>query len=121
MDKASSVTPVVTGLLPNKIGNLTSENALRITLMGMLAKTEKKRVTYGRGIEQLCELILHAADVFGVLANKPRDRRVRLNWPSPLPEAQSEQLRQAQAKIAIGVPRKQVLIELGYGQCAEDE
>ncbi len=61
MDKTSGVTPVAAGILRNRIGNLSSGNALRVTLMGLLAKTQRKRVTYGRGIEQLCELRLPAA------------------------------------------------------------
>ncbi len=117
MDKTSGVSPVAAGLLRNKIGNLTSENALRVTLLGMLAKTEKKRVTYGQGIAQLCELILHAADVYGILTNDPSQRQVRIDWPSPLPENLSEQLDQAKAKVELGVPRQQVLTELGYADC----
>ena len=87
--------------------------------MGLLAKTEKKRVTYGVGVERICELILHAADVYGVLATKPSERSVRIVWPSPLPENLSEQLRQAKAKLDVGVSRKQVLAELGYAECAD--
>lgn len=117
MDKTSSVTPVAAGLLGGKIGNLTSENALRVTMLGLLAKTEKKRITYGAGIARLCELILHAADVTGVLRNDPRDRRVRLDWPSPLPQSEGERLRDAQLKLELGVPRHQVLTELGYAEC----
>jgi Phage portal protein, SPP1 Gp6-like len=117
MDKTSAVTAVAAGLLRNKVGNLTSENALRIVMMGLLAKTEKKRVTYGAGIAQLCELILHAADLFGVLKTEPRDRRIRLNWPNPLPADESQRLRDAKLKLEIGVPAKQVLTELGYADC----
>jgi hypothetical protein len=119
MDKTSGVTPVAAGLLRGKVGNLTSENALRITMMGLLSRTQKKRVTYGVGLERLCELILYAADVTGVLPNDPAERSVRIDWPSPLPENLSERLRDAEIKLKIGVPRKQVLTELGYADCAE--
>ena len=119
LDKTSGVTPVAAGLLRNRVGNLTSESALRVTLMGLLARTEKKRVTYGVGIERICEMILHAADVYGILATKPSERAVRIVWPSPLPENLSEQLRQAKAKLDIGVSRKQVLAELGYAECVD--
>jgi hypothetical protein len=105
-------------VLRNKVGHLTSENALRIVLMGLLAKTERKRVAYGAGIERMCELILHAADVLGVLPNGPEDRQVRLEWPSALPESQSQRLRDARLKLDLGVPARQVLTELGYGDCA---
>ncbi len=116
MDKASGVTPVAAGVLRAKVGNLTSENALRITLMGLLSKTERKRVTYGRGIARLCELILQALDCAGVLRSRPQDRRVELHWPSPLPENTIEKLQEAQLKLDVGVPQKQVLAELGYGE-----
>jgi hypothetical protein len=114
LDKASAVTPVAAGLLRNKVGNLTSENALRIVMMGLLAKTEKRRVMYGAGIERLCELILHAADLLGVLPNAAEDRAVRIDWPNPLPADEAQHLRNARTKIDIGVPPHQVLTELGY-------
>jgi hypothetical protein len=114
MDKTSAVPPVAAGLVEGKLGNLTSESALRVTLMGLLARTEKKRITYGQGIHRLCELLLHAADVHGVFPNKPEERSVRIDWPDPIPESESSQLRNAQRKLELGVPRQQVLTELGY-------
>ena len=120
MDKTSAVTPLAAGLLSGRVGNLTSENALRVTLLGLLARTEKKRVTYGAGIAKLCELILHAADVFDVLPNRPEERTVRLDWPSPIPENESQRLAQAKMKIDLGVPQRRVLTELGYGDCVPE-
>lgn len=114
LDKTSGVTPIAAGLLRNKVGNLTSENALRIVLLGLLAKTERKRVNYGAGIERMCELVLHAADVLGVLETRPEERAVRIDWPSPLPENESERLRDAKLKLELGIPARQVLTELGY-------
>ena len=114
MDKTSAVTPVVAGVIRDKIGNLTSENALRVVLMGLLARTEKKRVTYGEGIERLCELVLQLADHHDLLPNTPEERRVRLDWPNPMPLSQREQLDNARIKLDIGVPQSQVLAELGY-------
>jgi hypothetical protein len=114
MDKTSAVTPIAAGLLRSKVGHLTSENALRIVMMGLLAKTEKKRVTYGKGIEKVCELVLHTLDVAGVLPTTQHERRIKLHWPSPLPENDSQRLQDAALKLQIGVPRKQVLAELGY-------
>jgi hypothetical protein len=114
LDKASGVTAVAAGLLREKVGNLTSENALRIALSGLLAKTQRKRMTYGSGITRLCELILHAADVLNVLPNTPDERRVRIDWPNPLPDSETQRLHDAQLKLNLGVPRKQVLAELGY-------
>lgn len=118
LDKSSGVPPVAAGLLRDRVGNLTSENALRIVMMGLLAKTEKKRVTYGAGLQRLCELILHAADVHGLLPNRPEERRVRIDWPNPLPDSEAQRLRNAQRKLEIGVPREQVLAELGYATSA---
>lgn len=115
MDKTSAVTAAAAGLLRNKVGNLTSENALRIVMMGLLARTEKKRITYGNGITRLCELALHAADVHGIFRSYPDDRRLKLHWPSPLPEDSTQRLHEAQLKLALGVPSHQVLTELGYG------
>jgi hypothetical protein len=114
LDKASAVTPLAAGLLRNKIGHLTSENALRVTMMGLLARTEKKRVTYGQGIERLCELILAALDLAGVLRTGAEDRQVRLHWPSPLPENTTQRLKEAEMKLRLGVKPQHVLAELGY-------
>jgi len=117
LDKTSGVSPVAAGVLRGKVGNLTSQNAVRLVLMGLLARVERKRLTYGRGIEQLCELVLHAADVTGVLPNTPDERRVRIDWPDPVPENKAEQLDMAERKLALGVPRETVLSELGYADC----
>jgi Phage portal protein, SPP1 Gp6-like len=119
MDKTSTVSPLATGLLRAKVGNLTSENALRIVMMGLLAKIDKKRLTYGEGIERICELVLHTADVYGVLPNRPEERGVRLDWAEPLPDTDSQRLRNATLKLEVGVPRQQVLAELGYADQAE--
>lgn len=121
LDKTSGVSPIAAGVIRGKVGNLTSQNAVRLVLMGLLARTERKRVTYGNGLQQLCELILHAADVYGILPNRPDQRRVRINWPDPIPENQAEQLALAQQKLALGVPRETVLAEIGYGECGEPQ
>ncbi|MCC7145161.1 MAG: phage portal protein [Phycisphaeraceae bacterium] len=115
LDKTSSVTPLAAGLLRGRVGNLSSENALRVVLMGLLAKTERKRVCYGIGIERVCEMILHAADASGLLPNRMEERGIRIDWPSPLPENESQRLKEAKLKLELGVPAKQVLMELGYG------
>ncbi|MEM1211881.1 MAG: phage portal protein [Planctomycetota bacterium] len=114
LDKTSGVTPVAAGLVRGKVGNLSSENAIRIVLLGLTAKTERKRLLYGQGIARACELILHAAHNFGQLQTKPADRRVQLIWPNPTPEPESTRLRNAQIKRELGVPQDQVLRELGY-------
>lgn len=118
MDKTSGVSPIAAGVIRGKIGNLSSQNAVRLVLMGLLARVERKRVTYGAGLQRLCELILHAADVYGVLPNSPDERKVRVDWPDPVPENQRDQIELAQSKIELGVPRQTVLNELGYGDCS---
>jgi len=97
-----------------KIGNLSSANALRITLMGVLSKTARKRVTYGRGVAQMCSLVLEALDAMGILRTSPADRGVKLVWPDPLPEDLSEAAAAARTKRELGVPADRVLAELGY-------
>lgn len=119
MDKTSTVSPLATGLLRAKVGNLSSENALRIVMMGLLAKIDKKRLTYGEGIDRICGLVLHAADVYGVLPNRPEERGVRLDWAEPLPDTDSQLLRNAVLKLEVGVSQQQVLAELGYADQAE--
>jgi len=114
MDKTSSVTPVAAGVIEGKVGNLTSAVALRLTLMGTLSKTERKRYTYGRGIEQICSMALEMLDKANVFKTSPADRKVELVFASPLPENTLEKLQEAQIKKELGVPDAQVLGELGY-------
>jgi hypothetical protein len=114
MDKASGVPPLASGVVRAKIGNLTSENALRVTLMGLLSKTARKRVTYGRGMAEACRLVLLAAHRAGVLLTEPEDRGVRIEWPDPLPREERDVLDAALKKLQLGVSRERVLSEIGY-------
>jgi len=114
MDKASSVTTLAAGILKGKVGNLTSAVALRLTLMGILSKTDRKRFTYGNGLEKICGMILEILDKAGIYRSEHSDRQVDIIFPSPLPENTMEKLREAQIKKELGVPVEQVLRELGY-------
>jgi len=114
IDKSSSVTSVVAGVLKNKLGNLTSAVALRLTMMGMLSKTERKRYTYGVGLKDICRMVLSILDKSGIYETSERDRDVDIIFPSPLPENMMEKLREAQIKKELGVSTEQVLRELGY-------
>jgi hypothetical protein len=114
MDKTSGVTPVVAGVLKNKIGNLTSAVALRLTLMGMLSKNERKRFTYGDGLKRICKMVLGILDTASIYKTSEADRNIEVVFASPLPENMMEKLREAQIKKELGVPAEQVLRELGY-------
>ena len=114
MDKISGVTPVVAGVLKNKLGNLTSGVALKMTFMGMLAKTSRKQFTYGQGLKQIVQMVLHTLDVCGVYSTTPDDREIEVVWPNPLPEDVFDRLREAQMKKELGVSQEDVLRELGY-------
>jgi hypothetical protein len=115
MDKVSGVTPLAAGLLKDQLGNLSSATALKVVLMGTLARLERKRVTYGQGMVEANRLILEALDRFGILGTEAEDRDTRLHWPSPLPDDPGEKLAAAKAKRELGVPAETVLRELGYG------
>ena len=114
LDKASGVASVAAGILKGRVGNLTSAVALKVTLMGLLAKTERKRLSYGKGVTDICRLILTALDKTGVYPNTPDERVVELRWPSPLPENVMEKLQEGLMKQQLGVPQDQILKELGY-------
>ncbi len=114
MDKVSGVTPVVAGVLKDKLGNLTSAVALRLTLMAMLSKNERKRFTYGQGLQNICAMVLAMLDRAGVYQTEQTDREIEIIFPSPLPENVMEKLKEAQIKKQLGVPTEQVLRELGY-------
>jgi len=114
MDKVSAVTPLAAGLIKGNIGNLTSATALKVVLSGLLARTAKKRLTYGAGLKQLAELVLHWLDHCGVLRTQQADRRVGIHWATPLPVDEGDQLRNAQVKANLGLPSELILRELGY-------
>ncbi|MCH7557509.1 MAG: phage portal protein [Planctomycetes bacterium] len=114
LDKVSGVTPVVAGVLKNKLGNLTSAVALRLTLMGMLSRNERKRFTYSDGLKRICRMVLAILDTANIYKSSEVDREVDIVFPSPLPENMMEKLKEAQIKKELGVPTEQVLRELGY-------
>ncbi|MFN4241806.1 MAG: phage portal protein [Tepidisphaerales bacterium] len=114
MDKASGVPPVAAGLIRDRVGQLSSAAALRVTLQALLAKTDRKRATYGRGIAELGELILLHLHASGQLPSRPEERVLRLSWPSPLPESGAERLHEAELKLKLGIPPETVRRELGY-------
>ncbi len=114
MDKVSAVTPLVAGVLKNKLGNLTSAVALRLTLMGMLSKNDRKRFTYSEGIRKICRMVLEILDTANIYKTDEADRDVEIIFPSPLPENTMEKLKEALVKKELGVPAEQVLRELGY-------
>jgi Phage portal protein, SPP1 Gp6-like len=114
LDKLSGVPPLASGVVRAKIGNLSSENALRVTLMGLLSKTARKRVAFGRGMSEVCRLVLEALDHLDILKTSEQEREVRIEWPDPLPRDERQTLAAAQQKLDLGVPRSIVLSELGY-------
>jgi hypothetical protein len=114
MDKASGVTPVVAGILKDRLGNLTSAVALRLTFMGMLSKNERKRHTYSEGIKRICRMVLNMLDTANLYKTNEDEREVEVVFASPLPEDVMEKLKEAQIKRELGVPAEQVLRELGY-------
>lgn len=114
LDKTSGVPPVAAGTIRDRVGQLSSAAALRVTLQALLAKTERKRATYGRGIAQMCELGLAWLATAGLLPTGDEERVIDINWPSALPENSLERLREAEIKARLGVPRETVLREIGY-------
>jgi hypothetical protein len=114
MDKTSGVTPVVAGVLKNKLGNLTSAVALRLTFMGMLSKNERKRFAYSEGLKRICKMVLAILDAANIYRTCEAEREIDIIFPNPLPEDTMERLKEAEIKRELGVPTEQVLRELGY-------
>jgi hypothetical protein len=86
MDKVSGVTPVVAGVLKNKLGNLASAIALRRPFMGMMGKQYPKQMPYGKGLTQICEMILETLDKAGVYKTRQAEREVNVVFRNPLDE-----------------------------------
>lgn len=114
LDKVSAVTPLAAGLIRGNVGYLSSATALKVLLGGLLARTSRKRLSYGSGLTQIVEMVLGYLDTIGVLRTRPEDRRIEIHWPNPLPANEGEQLRNAQIKAQLGLPMERILAELGY-------
>ncbi len=114
MDKISAVPPLAGGVVRAKLGNLSSANALRVTLMGLIAKTERKRIAYGRGMERIGSLILRALHESGTLRFSEPDRALRTVWPALPFEEESDRLAAARQKQELGIDPRRVLAELGH-------
>ena len=108
------MSPIAAGAIKNRIGNLTSAAALRITLFALLAKNDRKRTTYGAGLQRVCELALAWLDHARLYRTSDAERGVEIHWPSPLPENEIESLQEAEVKVRLGVAKEVVLKELGY-------
>lgn len=114
LDKASAVPPLAGGVVRARIGNLSSATALRVTLLSLLAKTERSRASYGRGIERASAFALRALASAGLIGESVAGAHLRVIWPEPLPVEAGEQLREAKSKVELGVSGERVLRELGY-------
>jgi hypothetical protein len=90
MDKVSGVSPLAAGLVRGNVGQLTSATALRVLLSGLLARTARKRLTYGAGLVRLGQLVLGYLHRRGVLATTRAERRLEVIWPDPLPIAEPD-------------------------------
>lgn len=115
LDKISAVTPLAAGLIRARVGTLSSENAMRISLLGILSKTLRLRQLYGRGLSDLCSMVLAALDQSGWLRTEQCDRCIEPLWAPPIPQDESRVLADALVKRDLGVPSEVILAELGYG------
>ncbi|MEM7229831.1 MAG: phage portal protein [Planctomycetota bacterium] len=120
MDKASGVAPAAAGHIQSRVGNLTSENAVRISLLGTIAKVNRKRVTYEQGIRNLCAMVLHVLDAHGILRTQESDRAVNVIWSDALPPDESRRIEDALKKAELGVPTATLRSELGYPDRPDD-
>ncbi len=114
LDKISGVSPIAAGAIKQKLGNLSSAAALRVTLQSLTTKTIRKRAAYSQGLGAVARQIFELLARTGRIAHRPEDWGIEVLWGPILPEDASEQLAQAQAKINLGIPARIVLKELGY-------
>ncbi len=113
LDKISGVPPLAGGVVRAKLGNLSSANALRVTLMGLIAKTQRKRIAYGRGMERVGGLVLRALHESGRLRVPEAERGLRTVWPGFVFEDERDRLAAARARTELGVDPDRVLADLG--------
>ncbi len=114
MDKTSGVSPIAAGAIKGRIGRLSSAAAMRVTLLALLGRTERKRTTYGTAIAQMCDLALAWLDRAGLFATDGAERGIDIHWPSPIPANEQDRLDEAKSKQDLGIDPKQIARELGY-------
>jgi len=115
LDKASAVSALAAGNLPARVGALSSENAMRISLLGILSKVERKRRLYGAGIAQALALGLAMLDKAGVFATTEAERALAISWGSAIPFDADSQADAAQAMRGLGVPADEAREAAGVG------
>ncbi len=113
LDKISGVPPVASGVIEARVGNLTSANALRVTMVGLISKTNRKRVTYGRGVIAASEMVLAAAGDAGLIELSLGDRELKVEWPDPLPIDEQEIAQSARIQRELGVPAQRIAERFG--------
>ncbi len=113
MDKVSGVPPVASGVIEARVGNLTSANALRVTMVNLISRTNRKRVTYGRGVVSVSEMVLAAAGDAGLVETRLGDRELKIEWPDPLPVGDEELAASARARRELGVPDDRIAEHFG--------
>jgi hypothetical protein len=84
-----------------------SGTALQVMYQPLVERTATKRRLYGRLIEDISRACL-------AMMGQPSDIDLRINWPTALPENESETLEASEAKLRVGVSKATVLQELGY-------
>lgn len=120
LDKVSGVPPVASGVVEARVGNLTSAAALRVTMVNLISRTNRKRVTYGRGVIEISEMMLRAAAGAGLVEAGLGDRELRMEWPDPLPIGGEELAAAARAKRELGVPTDRIAEEFGIVPVGEE-
>ncbi|GAB5497454.1 MAG: hypothetical protein Phyf2KO_25340 [Phycisphaerales bacterium] len=113
LDKVSGVPPVASGVIEARVGNLTSANALRVTMVNLISRTNRKRVTYGRGMVEISELVLAAAGDSGLIESALGDRELKVEWPDPLPIGDDELAASARIRRELGVPDDRIAEHFG--------
>ncbi|HLM54736.1 MAG TPA: phage portal protein [Pyrinomonadaceae bacterium] len=107
----TGVPEVASGKVEN-IGQL-SGLALRILYGPLISKTKKKQLRYGRMIKECVQALLVIGNIKG--------KKVKLNWPDPLPGDQKEKVEVAEGKKRLGVSEATLQKELGYDPAHERE
>ena len=110
LHETTRIPEVATGKL-DSAGNLSSL-ALRILYAPLLQKTESKRRSYGRAIEEMME---RALAMMGI------EDTVEIQWPELLPSDPEAERRTALLDAQVGVSKTTILRNLGYDPEVEME
>lgn len=113
LSSMSSLTDTPMRFFADPSGQHPAGDSLRAADLPLRRKIDSRQKTYGL---TLAEALTFALNIMQV----PQEELVVVRWEPQLVEVDKELLEAAEKKVALGVPQRQILLELGYSETQVD-